>query len=328
MFFLQLTNQPLFTTILLVVSFLIIIPYLILIIHRQKKLLKKKENIDHKRMIAEREREIERLEKEKLERDRELKRLEKEALKKFTAKLKESNRKLYSFAYEVSHDLQEPLRKIRSYTDLLQSKMKGKFNKGKKEYLNHIIDATERMQRLIDGLLIYSRITTPDIPHSTVNLTDVVKVVLSDLQPVIEQTKGNVQYENLPTVKANPIQMHQLMQNLISNSLKFHKHNEAPFIKVYARNEVIVNKNHSLSTPCNYYQIYVEDNGIGIEEKYKDIIFQIFKRLHSRSQYNGSGIGLAICQKIIEQHNGYITVDSIPGKGTTFIVTLPVNEFS
>ena len=252
MFFQELTKQPLSTAVLLVVSFLTIISYLILIIYRQKKLLKKKENIERKRIIAEREREIERLEKERVERDKELKRLEKEALKRFTAKLKESNRKLYSFAYEVSHDLQEPLRKIRSYTDLLQLKINGKFTREKKEYLHRIIDATERMQRLINGLLVYSRITAPDIPLTPVNLTEVVKVVISDLQPVIEQTKGDIQYENLPTVKANPIQMHQLLQNLISNGLKFHKKEEKPVIKIYTRYDMMDNKTHPLSHQYNY----------------------------------------------------------------------------
>jgi light-regulated signal transduction histidine kinase (bacteriophytochrome) len=325
MFFRQMVNHSLFIPVFLVVTFSIFIGYLILIIYRQKKLLKGKDRIDRKRIIAEREREIERLEKEKVERERELKKLEKEALKKFTARLKESNRKLYSFAYEVSHDLQEPLRKIIVFSNLLKTKKRGKLDKERKTYINHIIAAAERMQNLISGLLIYSRITAPDVDLSPVNLTDVMKVVISDLQPFIEQTKGKILYDNLPTIKANPIQMHQLMQNIISNGLKFHKNEVPPLIKVYAKRANNINKNESeLSRYC---QICVEDNGIGIEEKYKEVIFQIFKRLHSRTSYNGSGIGLAICKKIVEQHNGSIILDSIPGKGSTFKISLPLSEF-
>jgi light-regulated signal transduction histidine kinase (bacteriophytochrome) len=321
MLFDQLTNHTLLIPALLMITFLFIIGYLIKTIYKQKKLLKEKETVDRKRIIAEREREIERLEKEKVERERELKNLEKEALKKFTSRLKESNRKLYSFAYEVSHDLQEPLRKIKIFSTRLRAKKGEKTDNEEKEYIDRIIDATERMQNLINVLLIYSRITTPDVPVNPVNMTDIIEEVISDLKPVIEQTNGTVQYGNLPTIKANPIQMHQLMQNLISNGLKFHKKEEPPFVKVYSKEENVVNKTAAYS----YCQICVKDNGIGIEDKYKETIFQIFKRLHSRTDYDGSGIGLAICQKIVEQHNGYITVASKPGKGSTFIVTLPLS---
>jgi signal transduction histidine kinase len=184
------------------------------------------------------------------------------------------------------------------------------------------------MQTLIDDLLVFSRITTKAQPFVPVSLAGVTREVLSDLEVLIQQTGGCVEVDELPTIDADPLQMRQLLQNLIGNALKFYRENELPFVRIYSQ---IIGQEQELaenSVSAALCQITVEDNGIGFDQKYCDRIFQVFQRLHGRSEYKGTGMGLAICRKIVERHGGSITTESMPGQGAKFIVTLPVNQLS
>ncbi len=242
----------------------------------------------------------------------------------YIKKLAQSNRELEDFAFIASHDLQEPLRKIQTFGDRLKEKHGGGLGEGGLDYLERMQNAAVRMQALINGLLGYSRVTTRPEPFSPVPLTPLVQDVVSDLAVRIEQTGGRVEVAELPVIESSPHQMRQLFQNLLSNALKF-RGEEKPLINVSGK-EV----RHSLSNedgmhePC--VEIRVKDNGIGFDEKYLDRIFQPFQRLHGRSQYEGTGIGLAICRKIVERHGGTITAKSAPGRGAMFIITLPVKQ--
>jgi light-regulated signal transduction histidine kinase (bacteriophytochrome) len=182
------------------------------------------------------------------------------------------------------------------------------------DYLDRMLNATGRMQSLLWGLLDYSRVATAAEPFKEVDLSDLIGEVISDLEVRIVTTGGEVNVGTLPVVSADPTQMRQLFQNLIGNALKFHKPGEKPIVRV-----------HSISNTDSAYQIIVEDNGIGFDEQYLERIFAPFQRLHGRSsQYEGTGMGLAICKKIVERHGGSITAKSTSGAGSTFIVTLPL----
>ena len=241
--------------------------------------------------------------------------------------LARSNSELEQFAYVASHDLQEPLRKVQSFGDLLTSRSGEALNEQGRGYLQRMKDAAARMQTLIVDLLSYSRITSQAQPFVPVHLAELTQEVVSDLEIRIESTGGRVEVGDLPTIAADPTQMRQLMQNLIGNGLKFHRSEEPPIVRV--RGRVLdgkvdgLNRDSSLDEVC---ELTIEDSGIGFEEKYLDRIFTIFQRLHGRSVYEGTGIGLATCRKIVEQHRGSITAKSTPGEGATFIVTLPVNR--
>jgi light-regulated signal transduction histidine kinase (bacteriophytochrome) len=237
-----------------------------------------------------------------------------ERLKETMAELQRSNTELQQFAYIASHDLQEPLRKIQAFGDRLKSRYTEALDERGRDYLDRMLNAAKRMQALINNLLTLSRITTRAQPFVPVNLADVLQKVLSDLELHIERAGGLVEVGDLSTIDADPTQIRQLFQNLINNGLKFHHPEKKPVVKVYGQ---------SLNEVC---ELIVEDNGIGFEEKYKDRIFGIFQRLHGRGQYDGTGVGLAICQKIAERHGGSITAKSSPGQGATFIVTLPVRQ--
>jgi light-regulated signal transduction histidine kinase (bacteriophytochrome) len=183
------------------------------------------------------------------------------------------------------------------------------------------------MQILIDDLLAFSRVTTKANPFEPVDLAKVAREVLSDLEVRVQQTGGEVEVGELPVIDADPLQMRQLFQNLIGNALKFHKEGKPPVVKTYSQ---IVKPSaaeiDSGGSPQEVCQIYVQDNGIGFDEKYLSRIFILFQRLHGRSAYEGTGIGLAICRKIVDRHGGSITARSAPGQGSTFIVTLPVQQ--
>jgi len=237
-----------------------------------------------------------------------------ESLKQTLAELERSNAELQQFAYVASHDLQEPLRKIQAFGDRLRNKYDQAFDDQGRDCLQRMLNATERMRTLINDLLTYSRVTTRAQPFVPVNLTDVAGEVVSDLEARIERTDGRVQVAELPTIDADPTQMRQLFQNLIDNGLKFHKQEEPPVVKIH-------------STVLNgHFQIFVEDNGIGFEEKHLGRIFTIFQRLHGRFEYEGTGIGLAVCRRIAQRHGGDITAQSRPGQGSTFIVSLPAKQ--
>jgi PAS domain S-box-containing protein len=242
-----------------------------------------------------------------------------EQLNIFNEKLQQSNRELQDFAYVASHDLQEPLRKVQAFSDRLKTKYGDKLEGDGLDYLERMRSAASRMQLLIQDLLTFSRVSTKAQPFIPVNLETITREVLSDLEVKIEETGATIQFTNLPIIDADPLQMRQLMQNLIGNALKFQQKGTAPHIMVSA-----VESNGS-GTFANY-QISVKDNGIGFDEKYADKIFAVFQRLHGRTEYEGSGVGLSICRKIAERHNGSITAQSSPGDGSTFTVTLPLTQ--
>lgn len=239
--------------------------------------------------------------------------------------LERSNRELEQFAYVASHDLQEPLNKIRLFGDRLVAKSSLKLDKTGQDYLDRMLKATARMQTLIDNLLTLSQVATRGRPFVPTKLSDILEEVLSDLETRIRETEGIVQAEALPTIDADPIQMHQLFQNLISNGLKFHRQNVPPVIKLTAKMPVSRSGKQYLFGE-EYCQIYIKDNGIGFEDKMSERAFQPFQRLHGHNDYEGTGMGLAICQRIVERHGGRIKVNSAPNKGTTFALTLPVRQ--
>lgn len=239
--------------------------------------------------------------------------------------LARSNAELQQFASVASHDLQEPLRKIQAFGNRLKASCGEVLNEQGLDSLERMQNAAQRMQALIDDLLTLSRITTKAQPFVNVNLSQVVKEVLSDLEVRIGQTNGQVEVGELPTIEADPVQMRQLFQNLLSNALKFHQ-GAMPLVKIDSQ---LLNQEQQPvndTVTAQYCQVMVKDNGIGFNEKYLDRIFNVFQRLHSRNEYEGTGIGLAICRKITERHGGSITAHSIPGQGATFIVTLPLQH--
>ncbi len=232
-----------------------------------------------------------------------------------------SNMDLYQFASIASHDLKEPLRKIMAFGNILDDKIRGKINEQEKNYLDKIIKASGRMQNLIEDVLTFSRLSNTELPLSNTDLTTVVHTVIDDLEITIANKKAEIEVKNLPIIKAVPAQMHQLFHNLISNALKFNE-KEKPCIEI---SEVEVEKefeiNHGLK-PENFIAISVKDNGIGFETEFQDKIFKMFQRLNA-TNYSGTGIGLAICKKIVENHGGLINAASELNKGSTFTVLLP-----
>lgn len=233
--------------------------------------------------------------------------------KKIEEQLKDSNKELENFAYIVSHDLQEPLRKITVFGDRLKDKHILNSTEKTIDYIDRMQKATKRMQALIQGLLKYSRAIRKSKEFENIELNVVLHEVLSDLEVRLQETGGKVEAEELPVINADAIQMRQVFQNLIGNALKFRREEESPIIKIYTKN-----------MKPGFITIFVEDNGIGINEKDYDKIFGVFQRLHGKSEYEGHGIGLATCKKIVENHNGKISVQGEPGKGTKFIIDLPV----
>lgn len=249
-----------------------------------------------------------------------------ETLKRFTARLEQSNRELQDFASVASHDLQEPLRKIQAFGDLLTSECGHCLPAAGQQYLQRMQNAAARMQTLINDLLAFSRVTTKAQPFVPVNLATIAQEVLSDLEVQIQRVGGRVDIGPLPTIDADPLQMRQLLQNLISNSLKFHQPDVQPLITLQAQTLKQQDDSNDKTAAAEVCQIQVSDNGIGFEEKYLDRIFTVFQRLHYRNEYEGTGVGLAICRKIAERHGGSITATSKLGEGATFMVTLPLQQ--
>lgn len=241
----------------------------------------------------------------------------------YAARLERSNRELQDFASVASHDLQEPLRKIRSFGDRLAAKWGEALGDGGGDYVRRMQSAAGRMQTLINDLLMFSRVESKALPFAEVDLGAVAREVIADLEVHIEQACAAVEVGRLPSVEADPLQMRQLLQNLIGNSLKYRRHGARPVVRVYAETP----EDGGAASPCGAFcRILVEDNGIGFDEKYLDRIFTVFQRLHGRTEYEGTGIGLAVCRKIVERHGGSITARSAPQKGATFVVTLPLTQ--
>jgi two-component system, chemotaxis family, sensor kinase Cph1 len=233
-----------------------------------------------------------------------------EALRIVAENLTRSNSELEQFAYVASHDLQEPLRMVTSYTQLIEQRYKGKLDADADEFIGYAVDGANRMRRLIDDLLSYSRVNKRGNPFRPTESQLALDVALKNLQRSIEENGAVVTHDQLPEVMADEGQLVQLLQNLIGNAIKFHA-KEPPRVHVSAKH--LQEKEYLFS---------VQDNGIGIDPQYFDRLFKIFQRLHTKEEYPGTGIGLALCKRIVERHGGRIWLESQPGKGTTVYFTL------
>lgn len=249
--------------------------------------------------------------------------------------LARSNRELEQFAFVASHDLQEPLRKIQAFGDRLKTKCESVNLDDGKDYLGRMQNAAARMQTLINDLLTFSRVISSNQPFVPVDLGAVTKEVLVDLEHRIERTKALVQVGKLPTIDADPTQMRQLLQNLIGNALKFQQPGAIPIVKIEAqmvtRDQIqdyaaLPKSSTSARSEDQFCLLTVEDNGIGFEEEYLEKIFAVFQRLHGRTEYEGTGVGLAVCRRITDRHGGLITAQSRPGEGSIFVVILPMRQ--
>lgn len=231
-------------------------------------------------------------------------------IKARTEELSRSNKELEQFAYIASHDLQEPLRMVASYVQLLERRYKNKLDKNALEFIAYAVDGATRMKRLINDLLTYSRVGTRKKPFLATDCSKVVDQTLSDLEMSIKENGAVVTRGTLPTVMADDTQLAQLFLNLIGNAIKF-RGKESPSVHI------------SVKENEEAYCFTVRDNGIGIETQHADRIFQVFQRLHTKAEYPGTGIGLAVCKKIVERHGGRIWVISKAGEGSTFYFTIP-----
>jgi len=235
-----------------------------------------------------------------------------EELRGFNARLEASNQDLAEFAAAASHDMQEPLRKIQAFGDMLRASCEGRLEPEGLQYLARMQDAAGRMRTLVRDLLVLSRVTRDDSKRVEVPLDQTIQEVLSDLEVSLLQVQGKVEIGELPKIDADPTQMRQLFQNLIGNALKFHRKGDPPVVEISGK-----------TGNDGRYRISVRDNGVGFEEQYAEQIFAPFRRLHGRGEYEGTGLGLAVCRRIVERHGGSISARSLPGKGSTFLIELP-----
>ena len=270
----------------------------------------------------------------KLEKEVEERRMTEEKIRMLNEQLLENNIQLKNtveeldrFAYVASHDLQEPLRKILVFSDKIQTKYKESIDPDMEKNLDKIVKASERMQLLINDLLKFSRHTTTTEDFSIINLNELINDVLTDMEVELDNKEAQIRIDKLPGVWGIPSQLRQLFQNLIGNAIKFKKKDVIPFVHIYPH----IDEDSTFLADRKLCRIIIQDNGIGFDPKYSNEIFVVFKRLHSYHEFAGSGVGLSICKKIIERHNGYITAESQLGIGSKFIVDLPeakVNQLS
>ncbi|MDI6726870.1 MAG: ATP-binding protein [Smithellaceae bacterium] len=250
-----------------------------------------------------------------------------EMLKRYAEEVERSNRELDQFASSASHDLQEPLRTITRFLQLLKTRYQGIIDRDADEFIGFAVDGARRMHDLVDSLLDYSRITIRAKPLARIDCQELLPRVLSDISGLMEETAARVTSGPLPVVMADEDQLVRVWQNLIGNAIKFRKTDEPPHIQITAE------KTANISAPAGGsdrakegYLFSVQDNGIGIASQYHERIFELFQRLHTRTEYPGTGLGLAICRKIIERHGGRLWVESHEGEGATFHFTLPAPE--
>lgn len=230
--------------------------------------------------------------------------------------LERSNKELQQFAYVSSHDLQEPLRAIASFTQLLERRYKGKFDSDADEFMDYIVEAAKRMQQMILDLLEFSRVTTNADEFKEIDTAEAFDEALFNLRGTIEYNNAVITRNDLPTVTADKSQLAKVFQNLIANAIKFKKENVPPKIHISTRED----------PQKNQYIFSIQDNGIGMDPQYAGRIFTLFQRLHTRDEYQGTGIGLSVAKRIIERHGGHIWVESELGKGSTFYFTLPLSQ--
>jgi signal transduction histidine kinase len=249
-----------------------------------------------------------------------------EQMRKYAEELKRSNQDLEQFAYVASHDLQEPLRKIRAFGDRLAARYADKLDEVGTEYITRMQQASTRMQKLIEDLLSFSRISSGQEQFTRVNPTGVVNEVVDDIEGQILREKAKVGIKPIAEINGDRGQLRRLFQNLISNAIKFHKQGVTPVVEISGSivSRADTEKEFGFSLPeSSYVRIVVKDNGIGFDEKYAEKIFNIFQRLQGRAEFEGTGIGLAICRKIMTNHSGYIRAESVVGQGSQFILIFP-----
>ena len=236
-----------------------------------------------------------------------------ESLQKLNEQLSISNKELEQFAFVASHDLQEPLRMISSFLQLLEMKYKNKIDDTANQYISFAVDASERMKAFISDLLKYSKLGGNDEVFADVDCRKVLESVLSTCSRIVEESGAAIHVSRLPVITGRATQIEQLFLNLLSNAIKY-KGEKSPDISI------------GFEEMENEWQFFVKDNGIGIDNKYLEKIFVIFQRLHNKKDYSGTGIGLSICKKIVEQHGGKIWLTSVPGEGSTFYFTISKNN--
>ena len=240
-------------------------------------------------------------------------------------RLESANRDLDRFAFMASHDLQEPLRKMLMFSDRLAHKYRNILDDEGKMFISRIQHAGERMQALIKDILLFSKTSIEKPVFVETNLNEILSEVLSEMENVIKEKNAIINAEPLSNLYVNPVLMRPLFHNLISNAIKYSKKDVQPLVKIYS--EFSAGQNGPDAEIRNRYcRIYIEDNGIGFDQKYSEQIFGMFKRLHLHSEFEGTGIGLALCKKIVEEHNGFITARSKVNEGSTFIISLPVQQ--
>jgi signal transduction histidine kinase len=240
------------------------------------------------------------------------------------SRLETANKDLDLFAFMASHDLQAPLRKIRMFSDRLLAGAESKFSNETRLYLSRIQEISRRMQDLINDILRFSKISAEKQAFEEVDMNGVIREALSEMETTIREKNAEIIVDTLPVLPANTVLMGPLFSNLISNSLKYTKKNEIPRIRIRYEEGPAIHGTNGKDSEMRYGRIYIEDNGIGFDQKYAEQIFDMFRRLHSSAEYEGTGIGLALCKKIVQMHRGFITALGRPGEGAVFIVSLPL----
>ena len=239
--------------------------------------------------------------------------------------LAQNNTELTSFTYIASHDLQEPLRKIQTFCNLINASPPEELSAATRDFFQRILKASTRMQNLISSLLNYSRMNARGMDFEMADLNNVLDEASNNMRELLEESHAVIEHEPLPVIPCVPMQINQLFTNLIINSIKYKTTDSAPLIQISARRALPgeINSPDIAGEEPDYWKITFSDNGIGFEQQYADRIFELFQRLHSRFEYEGTGIGLAICKKIVQNHRGFIYADGKPGLGATFAIYLP-----